>query len=345
MGEYLFYKREKKKIVPVTNKKLNRLAKLKLEEIRTRKNNIPSRFVENWEEVKLFESKGNIKRAKSLILNVDDGNYSLNNKLNELTGKQWIKFTCSWFIFNALSSDLKKEKDLMMNLEEHPATFSPTMISEFIKFFTKEGMSVLDPFAGIGSTLEACKRTKRIGFGIELNKKYSNIIKKRTPEFKENIINTDSRNIKKYFGNLKFNFCISSPPYWDVLNRSTKDFRVKRSTKNLDINYSEDLSDLGNITNYDSFLEELTQIYLDIFDLMENNSYIVIIVKNIKKDGKVYTLAWDLAKKLAKKFTLKDEKIWIQDKIALAPYGYPNGWTSNILHHYCIILKKEENGN
>ena len=44
--------------------------------------------------------------------------------------------------------------------------------SNFISFFTKSGQSVIDPFAGIGTTLVACQRTKRKGIGIELNKKY-----------------------------------------------------------------------------------------------------------------------------------------------------------------------------
>ena len=84
-------------------------------------------------------------------------------------------------------------------------------MENFIKFFTKEGMTVLDPFAGIGSTLVGCKRTGRIGYGIELNKKYFNSILKRVPEFKSNIINGDSRNVKTYFKNKKFDLCISSP--------------------------------------------------------------------------------------------------------------------------------------
>ena len=61
----------------------------------------------------------------------------------------------------------------------------------------------------------------------------------------------------------------------------------------------------------------------------------------IKKGGKFYPLAWDIAKLLSHKYELKDEKIWIQDKVGLAPYGYPYSWTANILHHYCIILRKE----
>ena len=32
------------------------------------------------------------------------------NKLNDLDGKEWIKFLKSWFVFDALKSDLDEEK-------------------------------------------------------------------------------------------------------------------------------------------------------------------------------------------------------------------------------------------
>ena len=78
-----------------------------------------------------------------------------------------------------------------------------------------------------------------------------------------------------------------------------------------------------------------------IFKILKDKGYIVIIVKNIKKDGKHYPIAWDLAKELSKKYKLKDEKIWCQDKQSLAPFGYPFSWTSNIVHHYCLIFQKQ----
>ncbi len=257
-----------------------------------------------------------------------------------MTGKEWTKFTCSWFVFNALQSDLKEERTICKECEDHPATYSPTMMETFIKFFTKEKMSVLDPFMGIGSTLVGCKRTDRIGYGIELNKKYFDITIKRVPEFKRNVYNDDARNVKEIFHDKKFNFCISSPPYWDVLNRSTNNFRKSRTEKKLDVKYSLMKNDLGNINDYEEFLNEISTIYLDIHDLLYEGSYLAIIIKNIKKGNKLYPLAWDLARLLSKKYTLKDEKIWIQDKVGLAPYGYPSAWASNILHHYCIILQK-----
>ena len=98
---------------------------------------------------------------------------------------------------------------------------------------------------------------------------------------------------------------------------------------------------MGNIADYDLFLEKLANIYFDIFDLLKNKGYLVVIVKNIKKEGKMYPLAWDLARLLSKKYELKDEKLWIQDKVGLAPYGYPSAWASNILHHYCLVFQKK----
>lgn len=338
---YFYYKSSSRKIEPFPDEEVQKRAEKKLTEIlKQYKDSIPKLYIDNWDVVKLYHPGGNLEKAQAILINIDDGAYDLRNKINDLTGKEWTKFTCSWFIFNALKSDLNEEKAVTKDTEDHPATYSPTMVSEFIKFFTKEGDVVLDPFSGIGSTLVACKRTGRIGFGIELNRKYFEIIKKRVPDFKDNIFNADCRNLDKL--NLPIiNYSISSPPYWDVLNRSTDGFKKEREDKGLDVSYSDAVNDLGNIDDYDTFLKEVCSVYIKMYDLLAKGSYITIIVKNIKKGGRMYPLAWDMARELGKLYVLKDEKIWIQDKIGLSPYGYPSSWASNILHHYCLILRKE----
>jgi DNA modification methylase len=192
---------------------------------------------------------------------------------------------------------------------------------------------------GIGTSLVACRRTGRVGYGIELNTEFFETAKKLAPEFKGNMWNQSIEDVEE----LKLpelSLIISSPPYWDVLNRSTKDFRTKRQSKSLKSNYSESEDDLGNVADYDRFLERLTAAYLKCATFLRSGGYMVVIVKNVKKSGVVYPLAWDLAKCLSNTLHLKDERIWIQDKAALAPYGYPHGWASNILHHYCLIFQK-----
>jgi DNA modification methylase len=341
MQRHYFYSKQNRQIKPVEDIELNEKAKIKLKEILGFKSaNIPDHYLQNWEKVSLYDPNGNLENANAILINPEEGAYNLDNKINDLTGKEWTKFTCSWFVFNALKDDLKAEKELDPTTEHHPATFSPTMISDFINFFTKKGAKVLDPFCGIGSTMEACKRTGRIGFGIELNPKYYELILKRTPEFKDNIFNADASRVSE-LGLPKIDFCISSPPYWDILNRSTKDFGKNRKRKEFDINYSESETDLGNIADYELFLKKLSEVYLNIYETLNQNAYIVIIIKNVKKGGRLYPLAWDLAKILSEKYVLKDEKIWIQDKVSLAPYGYPFSWASNIIHHYCLVLRKE----
>jgi site-specific DNA-methyltransferase (adenine-specific) len=64
-------------------------------------------------------------------------------------------------------------------LAEHKAMMHPS-VAEFIidKFCTDESV-VLDPFAGCGTTLLACKSRGIRGVGIELSERYCEIMAER----------------------------------------------------------------------------------------------------------------------------------------------------------------------
>ena len=82
------------------------------------------------------------------------------NNLNDLTAKEWIVETISVWNQRGLGAG---HPDAKIEQSSHPAPFSFTDISRLIRFFTKRGQVVLDPFVGVGSTLKACalERTKR----------------------------------------------------------------------------------------------------------------------------------------------------------------------------------------
>ena len=267
------------------------------------------------------------------------------NLLNDLPSKEWLKFQKSWFIHNPPP---RKKNTLL-----HPAKFPETLIHEFIEFFTKEGMSVLDPMVGTGSTLIACLRSKRNGFGIDLNERYVRIAQMELEKEIElqsekisdtlscKILCTDARSLSK-FHLPQFDYCITSPPYWDMLRMKGADTQKDRKEKGLDVAYSEDENDVGNIDDYEQFVETLVAIYKQVFLLLREKAYCTIIVKNIKKKGKIYPLAWDLGREVGKFFTLKDEKIWCQDNQRLSPFGLGSAWVSNTFHHYCLNFRKEK---
>ena len=61
----------------------------------------------------------------------------------------------------------------------HPTTKPDRLMRELVGLFTDPGETVLDPFAGSGSTLRACKDLGRKAIGIEMDRKYCDVIVKR----------------------------------------------------------------------------------------------------------------------------------------------------------------------
>jgi hypothetical protein len=123
--------------------------------------------------------------------------------------------------------------------------------------------------------------------------------------------------------------------------RGAETQRRRRGDQDLDVVYSQVPEDLGNVAEYDVFIDRLVEIYAGLRPFLQPRAYLTVIVKNIKKKGRIYPLAWDLARRLGAVYALKDEKIWVQDNIRLAPYGMGNAWVSNTFHHYCLQFRVE----
>lgn len=68
------------------------------------------------------------------------------------------------------------------NLRVHPTEKDLSALMVAIQCSTKEGDWVIDPFAGSGSTLLACKKLNRNCIGFEINEQYYKIIKERLGE-------------------------------------------------------------------------------------------------------------------------------------------------------------------
>ena len=283
---------------------------------------------------------------ESIIDFGERGKYNVKNKLNNLTGKEWIKFSKSWFIHRP---PRRKNDELL-----HPAKFPETLVEEFISFFTKEGGWVLDPFMGTGSALIAAGNLKRNAIGVELSPDFFKIAKKRIEreEYQDEVLpllgsSEDLQKLikKTYLKSVKFDYVITSPPYWNQLERNS--LRQKtRSIKGLSTKYSNNEDDLGNVSDYYEFIEKQAKIFDNAYDLTKSSGYLTVITNNVYYKGKLYPLAFDtaisLTKRGSKSWVLKDEKIWLQDDKALVALGVNNAWVSNRHHQYCLIFRKED---
>tara|TARA_B100000686_G_C16799616_1_gene985040 strand:- start:990 stop:2405 length:1416 start_codon:yes stop_codon:yes gene_type:complete len=246
----------------------------------------------------------------------------------------------SWFIL--------KPKPRKKNEKLHPAKYPEDLIEKYIKVFTKVDDNIFDPMSGTGTTQLAALMTKRNGYGCELSKYFCDIANNRCQNYVDSynqiisnsfkIYNEDARNLAEI--NLPIiDYIVTSPPYWNMLNMVGAENQAKRKKQGLQLNYSESEKDLGNIQDYDQFLDNLYNIYIECIKLLKADGYITIILKNIKKKGNNYPFAWDLAERLSKKLLLMPESVWCQNDLSIAPYGFGNTWVSNTFHTYCITFR------
>ena len=236
----------------------------------------------------------------------------------------------------------------------HPAKYPETLVAQFVERFTQPGELVLDPMVGTGSTLLACRRIGRRGIGVELNPEYAAIARRRLAESPcaasgercstpatQSVFVGDALQLAAVEGlPAQVDYCITSPPYWDMLNMRGAMTQRGRRQRGLHVSYGDDPRDVGNVAEYGQFVAALVQVYRQVAARLRPGGYLTVIVKNVKKQGTVYPLAWDLAAALAEFLQVCPERIWCQDDVKLVPYGYGNAWVSNTVHHYCLTFRK-----
>lgn len=266
------------------------------------------------------------------------------NKLNDLIGREWIKETRSVWFQKGLGSNHKHAQIE----KQHPAPFSFQDVGRLIRFFTKKGDLVLDPFCGVASTLKACALNTRRGIGIELIKKWGDLGKERlrtevSDASNQKIIIGDARKVLPTFADESIDYIVTSPPYWRILDKKA-DHKVKkeRISNGLDTKYSEDKRDLGNIDNYEEFLSELKKIFDQWHRILKTGKYTSIIVSDFRHKSEYVPFHSDIIRKMNESFfSLKGITILVQNQKNLYPYGYPFAYVSNIHHQYILTFRKE----
>ena len=263
------------------------------------------------------------------------------NKLNNLNGKDWIKSTKSYWISEKCVDDKIALK--------HPAPFMVKDIIKLVSFFTKKKQIVLDPFNGTGTTLLACCRTGRKGIGIDLNKNYNDLAKKRLkdqPNYKDQkiIFGNSLNKIKNIEGEI--NYCVTSPPYHNILRnkgngiRDVKD-NYRKGARTGGEYYSENKNDLGNQKSYQNFLDLFEKIMSEVFLKLKNRSYTSIIISDFTVNKKEKNVQGDVVNLMQNiGFDFVGTTVLLQETKPLYPFGYPYSYVINHHHQNIINFRK-----
>jgi len=266
----------------------------------------------------------------------------MGQRMNNLTGAEWLALSFS--IWRNITKTGEERAT------RHPALFPQKLAQELIKIYTKDNYeTILDPFMGIGSTLLAAREVGRNAIGIELNSDFCEVARARLAQLQvplssdvasteQQIRNGDSRTVLKAVPPESIDMVLTSPPYWDILNQKrTADPREIRS-------YSTSSIDLGNITDYSDFLQELQQVFQLAYQALRPNKRCISVVMDIRKKDKFYPLHEDQSKIMREiGFELEEYVIWDRQKDYnnMRPLGYPYVFRFNKVHEYiCIYWKR-----
>ena len=274
------------------------------------------------------------------------------NRLNCMTGKEWVKAMVGVWEFTYEPRDIR-DKNV------HPAVFPLALAKRVIELFTHRGEVVLDPFNGTGTTLLACQDTQRHGIGIDLNATYCQLARERLAQerlspyldpkgiqsFYE-IICADAHKVRQLLPDNSIDLIFTSPPYANILdrertNKSLHSTKRKSPRRGIREQYSDDPRDLGRY-DPDSFIQAFHSIFAKIYHVLKPGKRCVVNIRDVVP----YFLHIPVIETLQKlDFSLRNILIWNKAPLIqrLGIFGYPSNFIAlNSAYEYILDFQSKK---
>ena len=250
---------------------------------------------------------------------------------SKVTKEEWREYTKTvWQIAN--TSD-----------PNHPAVFPVEIPRRLIKLFSFHGETVLDPFAGTGTTAIAAIELGRYGVCIEQNPDYAKVIRERChsqakDKEQAQIILGDSRKMELLASD-SVGLVVTSPPYWDKAD------------------YGKGKENLGNEPVYTRFLEGTRPVFEECFRVLMPGRKLCLVTANVNQHTEHGLLTFPLAADFICQlrdigFVLVNELVWSKDgtggkwgshgkqRPIFGSYPYPPNFLFKNVHEYIVIVAK-----
>ncbi len=273
-----------------------------------------------------------------------EGKYDKRNKINDLTGKMWLMLSKSFWV-----SEKCAEDKAALN---HPAPFLIKDIEKLISLFTKQGMTVMDPFLGSGTTCIAAYNLSRLGVGMDLSKEYKNLAIDRFKNIgmKKSdyvyLIGDSTKDLKKLG---EVDYIVTSPPYHNILKNTGQGLRSDKTARGFRngarqgiVYYSDNANDLGNQYTYENFLALLSRVMKQCYIQLKEGKYCTIIISDFTVNKREVCVQGDIVNLMTDiGFEFSGTTVLLQETKPLYPFGYPYAYKINHHHQNIINFRKK----
>ncbi|MCS3687502.1 DNA modification methylase [Bradyrhizobium elkanii] len=253
-------------------------------------------------------------------------------KKSVVTKEEWREYTKTvWSIANVSHKD-------------HPAVFPVEIPHRLIKLFSFWGETVLDPFAGTGSSAVAALRLGRNAICVDQSADYLKIVKQR---IKEEAADTeavaklklgDSRDLSE-FGDNSVDLIVTSPPYWNKAD------------------YGKSKKNLGSVDSYTDFIQQMKLVFEECLRVLKPGRKLCVVTANVNQHTDHGLLTFPLSTDLSTAMRdiglmMINEIIWSKDgtggrwgsangqRPIFGSYPYPPNFLFKNVHEYIIIFSK-----
>jgi DNA modification methylase len=266
------------------------------------------------------------------------GFYSKRNRLNDLTGKEWVYWSKS-VINKPYPPNLQHELR-----SRHGGQKPPDLCADLIKVFTKHGQRVLDPFMGVGGTLLGASLCGRKAMGIELSAEWIGIYKEvcgLEGLAEQETLQGDSRTV---LDNLDggFDFVLTDVPYWNMDKLSKSSGKYKAVGEKARENRKSKLTAFNEKSQTkDEWLAEMEEVFTKVYPRLKPGGYMAVFIGEMYRDKSYHFLPNDLARVLEKiGFVSKANLIWYDVSNSLHVYGYLYEFIPSLIHQNILISRK-----
>lgn len=254
---------------------------------------------------------------------------------SKVTKEEWREYTKTvWSIANKSHGD-------------HPAVFPEEIPRRLAKLFSFYGETVLDPFAGTGTTARAVIPLGRRAVCVDQNESYVRLIEAEGAELEApegagveslQAVHGDSRDLA-FLKSDSVGLVVTSPPYWNKADYGTSD------------------ENLGNVESYSEFIASTRPVFEECFRVLKPGRKICVVTANVNQHTDHGLLTFPLAADFTVLlrdigFVMVNEIIWSKDKTGgkwgsygsqrpiFGSYPYPPNFLFKNVHEYILVFAK-----